>query len=184
MFIALAACGKSEEKTAGDLFGTPTLPGSPATAGSAASGSAAAPDSAPAAAAAPAAADSKLAVSSPGADKPFKVGDTVYGQWTNRKWYPGRIGEVHPDGTFRVNYNDGDVSNSLPPSQVRPRKAAPVQHGGERSSASTCGRGLRQCGGRCVDILNDNRNCNSCGRICPEACMGGSCVSNHYKYGN
>jgi hypothetical protein len=111
----------------------------------------------------------------------FKVGDKVDGQWTNGRWYPGKIGAANSDGTFRVNYNDGDVSPSLPSAKIRVHHATATHHG---SVANACRGGLMQCGGRCVDIHNDNHNCNACGRQCPEACMGGSCVSNHYKYGN
>jgi hypothetical protein len=106
------------------------------------------------------------------------VGDLVSAQWDDGSWYPGKIGAVNADGTYRVNYTDGDVSKALPARKVRARKPS---SGG--SSGGGCSGGRTKCGGRCVDLLNDNHNCNSCGRECPEACMGGSCVSNAYKYG-
>lgn len=109
----------------------------------------------------------------------FKVGDKVSGKWTDGYWYPGKIAAVNPDGTYRVKYNDGDESRSLPASKVRARKAS----SSSGSTAGGCSGGRTTCGGRCVDLLNDNQNCHSCGRTCPEACMGGACVSNAYKYG-
>ena len=49
----------------------------------------------------------------------LKVGDAVLGQWTDGNWYPGKVGQINADGTYRVNYDDGDVSPSLAASQVR-----------------------------------------------------------------
>jgi hypothetical protein len=53
------------------------------------------------------------------AEAPLKVGDAVFGQWTDGDWYPGTIAAINADGTYAVNYNDGDVSPSLSASQVR-----------------------------------------------------------------
>jgi retinol-binding protein 3 len=49
----------------------------------------------------------------------LKVGDAVFGQWTDGNWYPGKIGVINADGTYRVNYDDGDVSPSLTADKVR-----------------------------------------------------------------
>jgi retinol-binding protein 3 len=49
----------------------------------------------------------------------LKVGDAVLGQWIDGNWYPGKVGVINADGTYRVNYDDGDVSPSLAASQVR-----------------------------------------------------------------
>ncbi|MEO7733805.1 MAG: hypothetical protein ABIY55_22765 [Kofleriaceae bacterium] len=195
IFVSLAACDKAADKGATNGSGvvaTAPATGSPATP---AAGSQAAPAAAPAApAATPAApaATPAAPAATPGAtptppaapaENPLKVGAAVDGQWTDGRWYPGKIGAINTDGTFRVNYSDGDVSRSLPASKVRLRHAGSAHSSGGGGGGS-CRGGLTQCGGRCVDIHNDNHNCNSCGRMCPEACMGGSCVSNHYKYGN
>jgi hypothetical protein len=167
----------SQAVTAG---GQPAAPAAGSQAVAAGGGQAAAPG--PAAPSQPAAAGEPPA--SPPAESPLKVGAAVDGKWTNGRWYPGKIGAINADGTFRVNYNDGDVSKSLPASKVRLRRAGAPHSGGGGGGGGSCRSGLTQCGGRCVDIHDDNRNCNACGRTCPEACMGGSCVSNHYKYGN
>jgi hypothetical protein len=53
------------------------------------------------------------------ATEPWKVGDVVFGQWTDGNWYLGKIAAINPDGTYAVNYNDGDVSPSLSDGQVR-----------------------------------------------------------------
>jgi len=49
----------------------------------------------------------------------LKVGDSVLGQWTDGNWYPGKIAKLNADGTYTVNYDDGDVSPSLLTNQVR-----------------------------------------------------------------
>lgn len=49
----------------------------------------------------------------------LKVGDEVFGQWIDGNWYPGKISKLNADGTYAVNYNDGDVSPSLPVDKVR-----------------------------------------------------------------
>ena len=196
--VTVAACDKSGDKPVAKASGSAATgsqaapspaAGSPAAGSPAAGSPAAAPSPAAGNPATPpgpavgtsAAAPSPAPPAIPPSEKTFKVGDAVDGQWTNGRWYPGRIGAVNADGTFRVNYNDGDVSKSLPSTKVRVRHATATHSSG---AANACRGGLTQCGGRCVDIHNDNRNCNACGRQCPEACMGGSCVSNHYKYGN
>jgi hypothetical protein len=176
---AVAAGSQAAAPAAGSQAVAPPAPGSQAAAPPAAGSQAAAPEAGSQAAATPPAAPS-----APPAENPLHVGAAVDGRWTDGRWYPGKIGAINADGTFRVNYNDGDVSRSLPAAKVRLRHAGATHHSGGGGGGGSCGGGLTQCGGRCVDIHNDNRNCNACGRQCPEACMGGSCVSNHYKYGN
>ena len=53
------------------------------------------------------------------ATEPLKVGDVVFGQWTDGNWYLGKIAKSNADGTYGVNYDDGDVSPSLPTNKVR-----------------------------------------------------------------
>ena len=191
--VGLAACDKAADNavTAGSgavATGSAPTPAAGAPAPPAPSAPAASAPAVPAASAPTAPAGDGAATAAPAtpAENPLKVGAAVDGRWTDGRWYPGKIGAINADGTFRVNYNDGDVSRSLPAAKVRLRHAgaAHSSSGGGNSGGGSCRGGLTQCGGRCVDIHNDNRNCNACGRMCPEACMGGSCVSNHYKYGN
>jgi hypothetical protein len=49
----------------------------------------------------------------------FEVGDVVFGQWTDGGWYLGKVGTINADGTYRVDYDDGDVSPSLPADKVK-----------------------------------------------------------------
>lgn len=37
----------------------------------------------------------------------FSVGDQVYGEWTTKVWYPGKINKTCEKG-FNIIYNDGD----------------------------------------------------------------------------
>ncbi|MFA7277826.1 MAG: hypothetical protein WC101_02445, partial [Candidatus Gracilibacteria bacterium] len=37
----------------------------------------------------------------------FSVGDQVYGEWTTKVWYPGKINKTCEKG-FNILYNDGD----------------------------------------------------------------------------
>ena len=105
----------------------------------------------------------------------FKVGDLVFGLWPeNNQWYPGKIGAVNADGTYRVNYSDGDVSPKLAAKRIKPRTAsAPT------GATGGCAGGLTSCGGRCVNLYTDRNNCFQCGRLCPEGteCRGGGCAT-------
>ena len=102
----------------------------------------------------------------------FAVGDRVMARWTNGSWYPGKIAQIHPDGTIDVDYDDGDKSRNLPPSKVRKKKAS--SGGGKSSSGSSSdapcpGPGLtRRCNGKCVNIQEDNNHCGGCNNRCPD----------------
>lgn len=104
----------------------------------------------------------------------YKVGDPVYAMWEgNNEWYPGRIGKINDDGTYRVNYSDGDVSPKVPAKRMKPRKAGAGGGGGggggtTSSADAPCpGPGItRRCGGRCVNIQEDSNNCGGCGVVC------------------
>lgn len=108
----------------------------------------------------------------------WKVGDRVQGRWTNGRWYNGKVAEVNPDGTFKIAYDDGDVSKALTPARIR---AIPVRTTSSSSSSSTAssanapcpGPGLtRRCNGKCVNIQTDNNHCGGCNNRCPS---GKSC---------
>jgi hypothetical protein len=101
--------------------------------------------------------------------------------WTDRLW---------GDGTPSAEKAPTPPPES-PPVAVAPTPEpaapapAPATEPAKKSvkKKKSCGSGRMRCGGVCVDYRNDPKNCNACGRTCPEACMGGSCVSNAYKYG-
>jgi hypothetical protein len=109
----------------------------------------------------------------------LKAGDKIQAKWSDGYWYPAKITKVNDSGSYDIKYDDGTKVKGQPKSKVKPRK---VKTGG-KSTGGGCSGGRTKCGGRCVDLQNDPNNCWQCGRQCPEACMGGSCVSNDYKYG-
>jgi translation initiation factor IF-1 len=114
---------------------------------------------------------------------PLMAGDRITAKWTDGYWYPAKITKVNDNGTFDVKYDDGTKEKGLKAARVK-RRTSSSSSSSSSSSGGGCKRGLTKCGSRCVDLYNDPKNCFSCGRQCPEACMGGSCVSNAYKYGN
>jgi len=104
------------------------------------------------------------------------------GQWTDGDWYPGKIGKINDDGTYRVNYNDGDVSPKLTAKQVKPRKTG--GGGGGKATASKGGdepcpaSHWTRCNGNCVPLQDDRYNCGACGNVCPKnlwICRNGVC---------
>lgn len=77
------------------------------------------------------------------AEAPLKVGDVVFGQWTDGNWYLGKIAATNADGTYAVNFNDGDKSPSLPASQVRRPPAIAVPKVEPATPDTPAGRTLR-----------------------------------------
>jgi hypothetical protein len=47
---------------------------------------------------------------------------------------------------------------------------------GQQCEKRTCVCKGAVCGGTCVDLQSDSKNCGSCDRACPGACAGGACV--------
>ncbi len=187
--LACAACkgeGKSPFATASQTAAAPTgsatAPAGSA-AGAAPAGSAAAGSAAPEVAAAGAVATGSAGVvvavgsgagSGSAVEEALKVGDRVQAQWTNGRWYPGKIVAITDAGTYDINYNDGDKSKGLPKSKVRrPGAAKAAGGGGQKSTASSndgpCpGPGItRRCNGTCVNIQENNNHCGSCNNRCP-----------------
>jgi hypothetical protein len=156
MLVAFTfACTKADDKHA--------------TLGSGSSAQAPAPPPAGSGSAAPVAGSGDVTVLP--AETPLAVGDRVSAQWTDGRWYPGKIAAVRPDGTYDINYNDGDKSRALPGTKVRrpgSHPAATTQGHQSGGDAPCPGPGLtRRCNGRCVNIQDDNNNCGSCGNSCP-----------------
>ena len=81
---------------------------------------------------------------------PLKVGDVVFGQWTDSNWYLGKIAAINPDGTYAVNYNDGDVSPSLSASQVRRPATITIPKVEPATPDTPAGKTLRAW----LDVLN------------------------------
>jgi hypothetical protein len=51
--------------------------------------------------------------------------------------------------------------------------AATAEHCGGCNKA--CKHGRTCCGGRCVDLLSDKKNCGSCSNKCSKKCNNGFC---------
>ena len=53
----------------------------------------------------------------------FKVGAQVEARFMgHRRWYPGRISGVNPDGTYQINYHDSDQETHVPQAYIRARR--------------------------------------------------------------
>jgi hypothetical protein len=100
--------------------------------------------------------------------------------WVDRVWGAGEPRAAAPVTPPPPTPQPPPVAVAPTPPPAAPTPAPPKQSVKKKKS---CGSGRMRCGGSCVDYRNDPKNCNACGRTCPEACMGGSCVSNAYKYG-
>lgn len=53
----------------------------------------------------------------------FKVGDKVEAHWKGgQTWWKGSIAKVNADGTYNINYDDGDKESNLSAASVRVRQ--------------------------------------------------------------
>lgn len=104
----------------------------------------------------------------PSPAKPLKAGSPVWGKWTDGAWYAGKIAALNKDGTFKVDYVDGDSSPALTTAQIGWRQVA--SSGGGTATTGNCpGPGFtRRCNGVCTKIQDDNNNCGGCGETCRE----------------
>ncbi|MBL0218288.1 MAG: hypothetical protein IPQ07_30945 [Myxococcales bacterium] len=108
-------------------------------------------------------------------EDPIKAGDPVWGKWTDDVWYPGKVGAVNKDGTFKVAYTDGDTSAALPRAKVRlrdpattPKAQRPTSSSSPAAEGGNCaGPGMpRRCNGVCTTIQDNDNNCGGCGNKC------------------
>ena len=165
--LALAAgCGKANTAASGSGSGSaaPVAGSAAPVAAAPVAATAVTPAPTPVVAAAPAV---------PAAPTEWKVGDQIQGKWPgDNRWYNGRISKVNDDHTYNIKYDDGDVSQNFKMERIRGRHsggAAPAGGGGGGGG----GGGVKQClstqhscGGVCVNLLEDNNNCGSCGNRC------------------
>ena len=58
---------------------------------------------------------------------PYEVGQQILGNWKNRgRKYPGKISAVNPDGTYNIDYDDGDKEVSVASTLIFPGASFPV----------------------------------------------------------
>lgn len=77
---------------------------------------------------------SASASSRPGSRKSpaFKIGAQVEARFMgHRRWYPGRISGVNPDGTYQIDYHDSDQETHVPQAYIRPRRGMPAGRPGD-----------------------------------------------------
>ncbi len=55
------------------------------------------------------------------ASAPFHVGDRVFVNWKNYgHYYAGRLAKEHPDGTFLIHFEDGDIEDNVGWDRIEP----------------------------------------------------------------
>ncbi len=90
-------------------------------------------------------------------------------------------GTVCVDGVRCVMLPDAEVPRSAPRGSLpggAPRVGPSRPPGGaQRDGGAGCGAGRTDCGGECVDLRNDPRNCGRCGNACAAGvqCQLGVC---------
>lgn len=53
----------------------------------------------------------------------YKVGDKVEAHWKRgQTWWKGSIAAVNADGTYNINFDDGDKESNLAATSIRPRQ--------------------------------------------------------------
>ena len=73
----------------------------------------------------------------------------------NKLWYPGRIAQVRPDGTYKVDYDDGDSETAVRCQNIRllgPRAGASRSAAGRSSSVARIASSLKRPRQPLVDV--------------------------------
>ena len=110
----------------------------------------------------------------------LKVGERVDGLWSDNRWYPGKAGSVNADGTYFINFDDGDKA-ALDGQHVRRRKAATGGGSSKAAGGKPCNEGnyYTRCDEyHCFNLSQDDHNCGACGNQCPKnarTCVNSEC---------
>jgi hypothetical protein len=110
----------------------------------------------------------------------LQVGDRVDGLWSDNRWYPAKVGAVNADGTYSINFDDGDKA-AMDASHVRRRKASVGRASSAKAGDKPCWEGNRwtRCDpDHCFNLFTDDHNCGACGHECPKTartCANGQC---------
>jgi hypothetical protein len=116
----------------------------------------------------------------------LQVGDRVDGLWSDNRWYPGKVGAVNADGTYAINFDDGDKA-ALDAHHVRRRKGSGGGGASKAASGKQCHEGpdWTDCPGiGCHKLSTDNSNCGACFHGCraDQTCNDGVCGCHTYEH--
>src|SRR5262249_32093987 len=56
--------------------------------------------------------ESQIAIDKEPATKDVKKGTRVLAKWSDDRFYPGKVGEVKEDGTYHIEFDDGDKGDA------------------------------------------------------------------------
>lgn len=111
----------------------------------------------------------------------LQVGDRVDGLWSDNRWYPGKVGAVNADGTYAINFDDGDKA-ALDAHHVRRRKVSTGHAASTKAGGKPCNEGnyYTRCDEyHCFNLNQDDHNCGACGHQCPKTAR--TCVNSQCK---
>ncbi len=82
--------------------------------------------------------------------------------------------EACPAPNEKVCTRTGKASDCL---RITGGTASPSDAGAKTDGAACSFSGQVRCNGTCVDLDSDDRNCGTCGKVCPSGdfCSGGTC---------
>jgi hypothetical protein len=102
---------------------------------------------------------------------PFAVGDRVEAQYGKKnKWYKGFVREDNEDGTYKIEFDDGDTSRAKPEAKIRLTAAAPTGSSSSSGGVSSTSRAVGTSSGStgitgASASASSNSNSNSNTRI-------------------